>query len=250
MNELVSIVTPVYNSEKHIEETIKSVQSQTYGNWEHILVDDCSSDKSELIIKACQAKDSRIKFHQLEKNSGAGVARNKAIGMAEGKYLTFLDADDLWLPTFIQTSLNAQKSYKASFVFASYKRLDENLSPLLKDFIVPKKVSYHDVLKSNPISCLTAFINIDELGKKYMPLIRKRQDLGLWVQYLKEVDYAFGILEPLAIYRIREDSLSRDKKKVLKYQWEFYRKVEKIGFFQSLYYILNWMFRGFLKYYN
>ncbi|WP_430907161.1 glycosyltransferase family 2 protein [Maribacter sp. 2-571] len=245
---LVSIVTPVYNSERYIEETISSVRAQTYEHWEHILVDDCSTDSSESLIKALQKQDDRIKYFRLEKNGGAAISRNKGISMAKGDYLTFLDADDIWFPEFITKSISALKKNNVTFVFSSYKRFDENLTPLLKDFIVPEKVRYDDILKSNSISCLTAFLDIKIMGKKYMPLIRKRQDMGLWISYLKEIDYALGIQEPLAIYRIRKDSLSRDKKKLLKSQWYFYSKVEKLGFFTSIYYMVHWMIRGFLKY--
>ncbi|MEE3147656.1 MAG: glycosyltransferase family 2 protein, partial [Bacteroidota bacterium] len=133
---------------------------------------------------------------------------------------------------------------------SSYKRLDENLEPYLSDFIVPEKVSYTDILKSNSISCLTAFLDIEILGKKYMPLIKKRQDMGLWLQYLKKIGYAYGIQEPLAIYRIRRNSLSRNKAGLIKYQWRFYREVEQLSVFASAYYLTCWTYKGFVKYRN
>ena len=120
----------------------------------------------------------------------------------------------------------------------------------LQTFIVPNKVSYTDILKSNSISCLTAFLDIKKLGKKYMPLIRKRQDMGLWLNYLKVIPFAHGIQETQAIYRIRENSLSRKKLDLIKYQWQFYREVEKLNVLQSAYYMLHWMYRGFMKYRN
>ena len=155
-----------------------------------------------------------------------------------------------WNSNFIENSVQTILTTGIPFVFSSYERRDEELNPLLDDFIVPSKVTYKDILKSNSISCLTAFLDIEKLGKKYMPLIRKRQDMGLWLRYLKEIDYAYGIQKPMAIYRIRKSSLSRDKKALLKYQWEFYTKVEELGFFSSIYYMLQWMARGFLKYKN
>ena len=250
MSGLVSIITPSYNSAKYIAETIQSVQNQTYTNWEMIIVDDCSSDNTEEIVKKIQQSDTRIHFFKLDQNSGSGVARNKGIEKASGDYMTFIDSDDIWFPEFIQNSIEAIQTSKAPFVFSSYRRSNEYLEFVYSDFIVPQKVTYTDVLKSNSISCLTAFLDINTLGKKYMPKIRKRQDMGLWLQYLKEIPYASGIQQTQAIYRIRENSLSRNKSNLLKYQWEFYRDVEKLNIFQSLYYMLHWMYRGFMKYRN
>lgn len=250
MNTLVSIITPTYNSAKYITETILSVQKQTYQNWEMILVDDGSSDKTETIIKNFQTKDNRIQFYKLDTNSGPAIARNKGIEKAKGRFTAFLDADDVWFPTFIENSIKTIQKTQIPFVFSSYKRSNENLEFVYSDFIVPQKVTYSDILKTNSISCLTAFLDIEKLGKKFMPIIKKRQDMGLWLQYLKEISYAYGIQEPQAIYRIRENSLSRKKSDLIKYQWQFYRKVEKLTVFQSIYYMLHWMYKGFMKYRN
>ena len=247
---LVSIITPTYNSEQFIVQTIQSVQAQTYTNWEILIVDDCSTDSTFEILKQQATLDSRIKIQKLNTNSGAAIARNKGIDLVEGSYMTFLDADDIWFPDFIDNSIKTIKSTGYSFVFSSYRRSNENLEFIYSDFIVPEKVSYTDILKTNSISCLTAFLDIKALGKKSMPVIRKRQDMGLWLQYLKEIPFAYGIKEPKAIYRIRENSLSRDKKKLIKYQWEFYRKVENLSVIKSFYYLLNWMYLGFMKYRN
>ena len=249
MNDLVSIVTPNYNCENYIIETIKSVQSQTYKNWELIIIDDASSDNSIHTIECFIENDTRIQLIKLTQNSGPAVCRNKGIEVSKGKFLTFIDSDDLWLPNFIETSITKIKESNG-FVFASYHRFDENLEPKYKDFIVPNKVTYSDILKTNSISCLTAFIDINLLGKKYMPEVRYRQDMGLWLKYLKVIPFAIGIEKPLAIYRIRANSHSRNKFNLLKPQWNFYRNVEKLSVFSSIYYIFLWMFYGFKKYYS
>lgn len=250
MNGLVSIITPTYNSAKYIAETIQSVQNQTFQDWEWIIIDDGSSDETEIIVNSLKEKDNRIQFYKLEKNSGPAIARNTGIEKAKGNYMTFLDADDIWFPNFIENSIATINRTNVSFVFSSYRRSNENLEFVYSDFIVPNKVTYTDILKSNSISCLTAFLDIEKLGKKFMPIIRKRQDMGLWLKYLKEIPYAYGIQEPQAIYRIRENSLSRKKSDLIKYQWQFYREVEKLTVFQSIYYMLHWMYRGFMKYRN
>lgn len=247
MNNLVSIITPSYNSAQFIEATIKSVQKQTHANWEMLITDDGSSDNSAEIISKITQKDERIKLFKIS-NSGPGIARNNSIKNAKGNYLAFLDSDDLWFPEFLSISLSKIKNSEG-FVFSSYKRCDENtLEEVFKDFIVPDKVNYTDILKTNSISCLTAFIDIDKLGKEFMPEIMYRQDMGLWLKYLKKIEYAIGIQQPLAIYRIRKKSHSRNKKKLLKPQWYFYREVENISFLKSIYYMVMWAINGFIKY--
>ncbi len=248
MNPLVSIITPNYNASKYIATTIESVQNQTYTNWELLIVDDCSNDNSVEIIKTFQEKDDRIKLLELPQNAGPAIVRNEGIKQAQGSYLTFIDSDDIWLPDFIETSLKKVKKSEG-FVFASYHRFNEDLEPYYKDFIVPDKVNYAAILKSNSISCLTAFIDIDKLGKFYMPEVLYRQDMGLWLKYLKIIDVAIGIKQPLAIYRIRKKSHSRNKLNLLKHQWKFYRNIAKLSVLDSMYYFLCWMFFGVRKYY-
>ena len=177
MNALVSIITPSYNSAKFIAETIQSVQNQTYSNWEMIIVDDGSSDETERVVLSIIQNDRRIQFHKLSQNSGPAVARNIGIEKASGDYMTFIDADDIWFPTFIENNIKTIQETGIPFVFSSYKRANVQLEFVYSDFIVPHKVSYTDILKSNSISCLTAFLDIKKLGKKYMPLIRKRHQL-------------------------------------------------------------------------
>jgi glycosyltransferase involved in cell wall biosynthesis len=250
MAKLVSIITPTFNSASYIAETIQSVQNQTYQNWEMIIVDDGSTDETVSIIQQIQKTEHRINLVIQPKNVGPAITRNIGIELVQGKYLTFLDADDLWFPDFIQNSITTIQQTKVPFVFSSYRRADESLNFVYSDFIVPQKVTYTDILKTNSISCLTAFLDINVLGKKYMPIIQKRQDMGLWLQYLKKIPFAHGIQEPKAIYRIRKKSLSRKKSDLIKYQWQFYREVENLTVTQSAYYMVHWMIRGFLKYRN
>ncbi|NKI25228.1 glycosyltransferase family 2 protein [Arenibacter sp. 6A1] len=246
---LISVVTPVHNSEKFILETIKSVQNQTYENWELILIDDCSKDNSVNIIKEYIKNNERINLIINEKNSGAAISRNKGIKAAKGEFLTFIDADDIWYPKFIENSLNFCLSKNYEFVFSSYKRFDEDLNPLIADFIVPEKVNYKQLLNACPIPCLTAFIDIRRIGKMYMPIMNKRQDWGLWLSILKEVDFAYGLPEPLAIYRMRKNSISRNKLNLIPYVWKLYRDVEKLSILRSSYLLCRWALISFKKYY-
>lgn len=248
MNDLVSIITPTFNSANFIKETIQSVQKQTHQNWEMLITDDCSTDQTVSVVEEIKKRDSRVKLFKLNKNSGSAVARNNSIKEAKGRFHAFLDSDDIWFDYHLKDSIQAIEENQCPFVFASYKRSNENLEFVFSDFIVPEKVIYTDILKTNSISCLTAFVDVEGLGKEQMPLVRKRQDMGLWLKYLKKSDYAIGIQNVHAIYRIRENSLSRDKKKLIKSQWLFYREVEGLGRISSLYYMLCWMYLGYKKY--
>ncbi len=247
---LVSIITASFNAADFIEATIASVQRQTHQNWEMIITDDASTDNTVEVIKRIQHHEPRVKLIALSENVGPAVARNHSIEAAKGKYLAFLDADDIWFDFHLSESIEACNKHQTGFVFASYKRSNENLEFVYSDFIVPAKVTYTDILKTNSISCLTAFVDVQKLGKKKMPEVKKRQDMGLWLRYLKEIPFAVGIAKPHAIYRIRQNSLSRNKKNLIKYQWEFYRNVENLSVLSSAYYMICWMYLGYMKYKN
>ena len=247
MKPLVSIITPIFKAEKYIAECIASVLRQTYSNWEMILINDCSPDHSMAIIgKLCKG-DSRFKVINLPRNSGAAIARNKGIELALGKYIAFLDADDLWLPQKLEKQVNLLENSSYNFTFSSYSLVDE-LGKATGNFIIPKEeVTYKDLLKTCSIGCLTAMYNQESLGKLYMENLEKRQDYTLWLKILKK-ENAVGLTEVLAQYRISQNSLSANKFDAAMFQWLVYRKVEQLGFFQALYYFTHYAFRGFLKY--
>ena len=246
----VSIVTPVYNSERFLAQTIESIQAQTHNNWELLLTDDCSTDNSIAIIKTYAEQDSRIKYTRLSVNSGSGVARNTSIEEATGEVISFLDADDLWDKNFLERSLGYMEKCQAGIVFSSYRRLSEDLREKLGVFIVPESTNYYDMLKSCSISCLTGIYHIGRChGKAYMPDIRKRQDYCMWLTLLKRIDRAYGIKDVLATYRICNNSISRNKFKAAHYQWFVYRKIEKLSLPASFYYFLHYVTKGLIKNY-
>lgn len=247
MNPLVSIITACYNAEDFIEETIKSILNQSFSNWEWFVIDDFSTDGSVSIIEEYAQNDARIKLLPLKKNSGAAIARNTGIALAKGKYMTFIDADDVWLPQFLAENV-ARIEQTEGFLCASYDLYDESLKLKLGALIVPKYATYSDILKTNTIGSLTAFIDISRLGKEFMPEIKYRQDMGLWLKYLKKINRVEGIQQSLAIYRIRKQSLSNNKINLLKHQWIFYRDVENLSVLKSSYYFIIWMYYGSKKY--
>ena len=207
---LVSIITPSYNSALLIVPTIKSVISQSVGNWEMIIVDDCSSDNSVEVIQSFVERDPRIKLIQLSENSGAAVARNTAIEAAQGRYIAFLDSDDAWLPNKLEKQIAFMQENNYPFTYAAYDKVNES-DEVFGHVGVPSKVAYSDLLKSCSIGCLTAIYDTEYFGKVYMPLIRKRQDLGLWLKLLKKTKYAYGLNETLGLYKVRSDSISANK---------------------------------------
>ncbi|MDF1517726.1 MAG: glycosyltransferase family 2 protein [Lutibacter sp.] len=249
MNPLVSIITPCFNAADFIAETISSVQSQTFTDWEWFIIDDGSQDISVSIIAEFAQNDARIKLLPLKKNAGAAIARNMGIALAKGKYLTFIDADDVWLPQFLAENV-ARIDQTEGFLCASYEMYDVTLNRKLGELIVPEQANYSAILKTNTISCLTAFIDISRLGKEFMPEIKYRQDMGLWLKYLKKINRVEGIPEILAIYRIRKQSLSNNKANLLKHQWTYYRVVENLSIIKSSYYFTIWMYYGSKKYWS
>ena len=238
MNDLVSIITPNFNSEKFISETIISVQKQTYTNWEMIIVDDFSTDNSINIINSFIKKDNRIKLYKFSKNVGAAVVRNKAITLSKGKFIAFLDSDDLWLPKKLELQLKFMIKNNYSLTYTSYEVINEEGNTKLKTILCKTKLNYKMMLSSNKIGCLTAMYNTELIGKVLMPEIRKRQDYGLWLKILKTENYAYGYNKVLAQYRDRSTSMSNNKIEMLKWNWNLYKNTEKLSYFKSTFYTL------------
>jgi len=244
---LVSIITPSYNSEKYIRETVKSVQEQTYTNWEMIIVDDCSSDNSRAVLEELARDEERVKIHFLQENSGAAVARNTAIKLAKGQYIAFLDSDDKWKPNKLQTQLDFMRNNNYAFSFTSYDLMNENGELLDKSVHVPTEIDYHGLLKNTIIGCLTVMIDKEKVGDFQMPNIRARQDFALWLLILKRGFKAYGLQQSLAIYRIVPGSVSSNKVNMIKKNWYVYRKIENLNVLSASWYIFNYAFNALKK---
>lgn len=243
----VSIITPLYNCEKFISCTIESVLQQTYTNWEMIIVDDKSTDRSLQKAKYYARKDSRIKIIQSDKNNGAAIARNRAIKESNGHYIAFLDSDDLWLPNKLEYQVMFMFNNKITFSYTAYKKIDEDETN--RGVVsVPQSVTYYDLLNTNIIGCLTAMYDASKLGKLYMPNIARRQDYALWLKILRKEGEAFGLDIPLAVYRVRDNSISSNKLKAAAYQWKVYRDIEQLNLFKSIHHFINYSYHGFKKY--
>lgn len=243
---VVSVVMPVHNSSKFVRGSIESVINQTFRDWELILVDDCSDDDSLKIIERFARSDHRIKVIALSKNSGAAVARNTAIEAARGRYIAFLDSDDLWFPEKLSKQLLFMNEKQASFSFSAYEVIDES-GAFVREIGVPGEVTYSDLLKTCVIGCLTVIYDTKVHGKVYMPLIRKRQDFGLWLRLLQDGTVAHGLNCPLAQYRERQGSISSNKAWAALYNWRIYREVEGLSLPKALYYFSQYAVRGVLR---
>lgn len=235
----VTIVTPSYNSAAFIGQTIESVQAQTFTDWQMIIVDDLSTDSSNAIIADYAARDPRIIPVILSENSGAAVARNVAIEKADGRFIAFLDSDDLWQPQKLEKQIAFMTAGGYGLTFSWYDRIDEAGISLDQTVRSPARVSYRDMLRTNYIGCLTAVYDTAQIGRAFMPLIRKRQDYGLWLQILRTEKFAYCLQESLALYRVRKGAISSNKLDLVRYNWALLREHEGLSLPASLYY-LGW----------
>ena len=242
MNDsLVSIITPSFNSECFISETIESIINQTYTNWELLITDDSSSDNGVDIINSYVKKDSRIKLYQLKNNSGAGVARNKSISEANGRYIAFCDSDDRWMAEKLEKQVAFLTEKNLSFTYCGYEVINEEGAYAGK-VIPPLEISYNKMLKNNYVGCLTAIYDSKKIGKQFMPEIRKRQDWVLWLNILKKYGATKGMPQTLAKYRNRNKSVSSNKVLLLKYNWLVYNNELGFNKFKSILLLLSFIY--------
>lgn len=237
---LISVITPTYNCASFIGETIESVQTQTYQQWEMIIVDDCSTDNTKETVNKYIEEDSRIKYFCLEKNSGAAVARTKAMELANGEYMAFLDSDDIWYKEKLEKQLAFMRENDISFSCTAYEQIDENGLLLNKIIKTVNKADYNRILLDCPVGNSTVMYNVKKMGKFEVPNIRKRNDDALWLQMLKKEKYIYGIETVLMKYRIRSNSISSNKFKVIKYHWILYRDIEHLSIARSIFHIVYW----------
>lgn len=243
----ISIVTPIYNSEKLISETIQSVLNQTYEDFEMLIIDDCSLDKSKEIIEKHSQEDERIMYFRLDKNSGVAVARNKGLELARGRFICFLDSDDLWMPTKLEEQIKFMKQKNIAFSFTSYSIIGEEGDVLKKEIKIPEKIDYEGLLKNTIIGCLTVMIDREKTGDFKMPLVRAGQDTATWLAILKKGFFAYGLQKPLAKYRIVKGSISHGKIKALKRTWNTYRNLENLSLPKSIYVFVFYVFNAIRK---
>ncbi|WP_101773103.1 glycosyltransferase family 2 protein [Peptostreptococcus faecalis] len=250
IDNLVSVIVPVYNAEEYLAETLDSILGQTYENIEILCIDDMSTDRSRDMLKEYASKSSKVVPILLEKNGGVSNARNIGIEKSRGRFIAFLDSDDVWLPEKIEKQINFMRENNYEFTFTSYQFIDSD-SNLLNTVVKAKKeLSYNDLLKHNAISCLTVVIDKKYVDNIHMPNIH-HEDYAAWLNILKKGHKAYGLDEKLALYRKRQNSLSGNKLKAAGWTWNILRHEEKIGFFKSVfcfsYYAVINVYKHFLS---
>lgn len=243
---LVSIITPLYNAESFIEHTLRSVQGQSYTNWEHIIVDDVSTDTSARIVASYAEKDDRITLVNNTQNEGAAFSRNHATQLAKGEYVAFLDSDDLWHPEKLATQISFMQAEDCAVSFTNYLHINEAGDSLNKRINALAKLSYKKQRTNNYIGNLTGIYHVGSIGKIMAPNIRKRQDWALWLEAIqKSGKPALGVQEDLAWYRVRANSMSANKMKLVQYNFRFYREFLGYSWLKSA----VWLLRFFWEYF-
>lgn len=237
MSDKVTVVTPSWNSEKYIEHTIKSVQAQTYTNWEMIIVDDCSTDNTVKIVREISEKDSRIKLLIQPENGGAAKARTRSMQSGTGRYVAYLDADDIWKPNKLEKQIQFMKEKSCGFSCTSYEVINDAGAPLNKYVHMLPKVDYVGFLTNNLLQTVGIMVDTEKVDKSLlvMPNIRRRQDAATWLQILKAGHECYGLDEILAEYRRADNSLSSNKVKAAKGIWSLYRDIEHLSLSFSCY---------------
>ncbi len=226
---VVSVITPAYNSERFIADAIRSVQAQTYPDWEMVVVDDASSDETPNIARSFAEQDTRIRFIRLENNQGAGAARQTALDEAKGRYIAFLDADDVWKPQKLERQLAFMNDHRQPFTFSFYEWMEEDGRPTGKTIKAPAPLSYQQLFFCNFVGNLTGIYDTHYFGKIPFSTIRKRQDWMIWLTVLKRIRSASPVPESLAFYRLRNDSISSSKVGMLRYNFAVYRQFHRLN---------------------
>jgi teichuronic acid biosynthesis glycosyltransferase TuaG len=245
MNELISIVMPVYNASAWLEETVESVQKQTYENWELIAVDDRSPDESFRMLERMAQKDARIRPIRREENGGAARTRNTGMDAARGQYLAFLDSDDLWDAKKLEKELAFLKERQAAFAFTAYEFGDENGRGNGRIVHVPPTLDYRHALSRTIIFTTTVMFDLQRIDRELirMPDV-KSEDTATWWKILRSGYTAHGLNENLAIYRRPKGSLSSNKMEAVRRIWNLYRNQEKLSVPVSAWHLFFWAWRA------
>lgn len=244
---LISIIIAAYNAEKTIEQAINSVLDQTYPNFELLVVNDCSKDRTVELVKKIAAKDSRVRLVSNEKNSGVSYTRKHGLEEAKGTWIAILDSDDAWTPKKLEKQIVLQKKMNADLLFTGSAFMNSDGQPIDWYLHAPAEVTYRQLLKQNVLSNSSALVRKELYAKHYAVGDGMHEDFAIWLSILKEGKKAYGVDEPLLIYRIAKSSKSGNKVKAAKMNWNTYRYVG-LNLIEAAYYEGWYVIKGLLKY--
>ena len=245
--DLVSVIMPSYNCGRFVEETIRSVQAQTYKNWEILFVDDCSSDDTMEKVLAMKAADSRIKVFQNSKNSGAAISRNRALREAQGEWIAFLDSDDLWFPEKLERQIRFMKENDYHFSYTARNVVDENSKEIGRIATGPKHITERRMFWYCWVGCLSVMYDAKTVGVVQIADLKKNNDYAIWLKAIKKAD-CYYLDEILATYRVRKGSISHDSKlKLVKWHYLLFKDGENMNAIHACYCTMRNLFFGFFK---
>lgn len=246
MTVVVSIITPAFNAERTICQAIQSVQAQSFLNWEMLVVDDGSSDDTAAIVEQFMASDSRIRLQRQLENSGPARARNAALQVARGRYIAFLDSDDVWLPEKLERQLAFMTANEVAMSFTLYRRFDAENGEVGPLVVSPAIFTYSMLLKHTGIACLTVMLDRELTGPVEFPDVR-HEDYAFWLQLLKKGIIAYGVMEDQARYRVAATSISGNKLQSAAWVWNIYRDVEKLSWLRASWCLLNYAWNAYKR---
>ena len=244
---LVSVIVPCYNMERFISDTIDSVVRQTYPHWELLIADDASTDGTVDIVQKHCAQDNRIQLVVKPQHSGIADTRNQCLKMAKGRYLAFLDADDLWHPEKLEQQLQFMTERNIGFSYSSYDCVDEDGNPTGKTVKAAGNLDYNAYLHNTIIGCSTVMLDTEKVGTVVVPNFRTSEDAATWLNILRKGFIAYAIEQPLTSYRIRQHSASSNKLKASSDLWRVYRKNEKLPLFKAIACFSSYAFNAIKK---
>lgn len=236
---LVSVVMPAYNCVTFIGKAIESVIAQTYTNWELLITDDCSTDSTRQVVEKYASVDKRIRYFCLQTNSGAGIARNNSIQEANGRFIAFLDSDDMWMPHKLETQLRFMQEKDCALSGTSYLTVNEKYE-VTGLVVAPRRHTLWQCMCDSKLGFSTCIYDTSKIGKHFMPPMRKRQDWGLVLKMLRECKVAYEVKEPLGYYLKGHDSLSKNKQSLIKYNISVYRQVFGWSYIRA--FLFFWIF--------
>lgn len=243
----VSVIMPLYNAEKYVEQSVRSVMSQTFTDWELIVVDDCSRDSSACIVERLADEDSRIVLLHTDRPSGSPtVPRNLGVERASGRYIAFLDSDDMWMPEKLQEQLQYFENEDTRIVFSYYKKIENDGTERKGVVKSPSRVDYQRLLRGNVIGNLTGIYDTERCGKHFFERLG-HEDYVYWLHILREGGYAVNTQRVHAMYRLTVNSVSRNKMKIFLWDWHIYRHVEQLSLLHACFCFACYAVKGIRK---